>query len=102
MIYKFKSKASGDVILLGAVADKLLGIIGKAVTPQGIIEAHQMQAAISALQAAVAEDQAHREQFPVHPERDAEEPIALHQRAWPFIDLLQRSQAAGVPVVWGA
>ena len=102
MIYKFKSKASGDVILLGEVADKLLGLIGKDVTPQGIIEPDQMPSAIAALEAAVTADQAHREQHPVEPKRDAQAPVALHQRAWPFIDLLQRSHAAGVPVVWGA
>jgi hypothetical protein len=101
MIYKFKSKASGDVIMLGEVADKLLGIIGKDGTPQGILEVAQMPAAIAALESAVAADQAHREKYPVDPERDEQEPIALHQRAWPFLDLLQRSHAAGESVVWG-
>ena len=54
MIYKFKSKATGDLIMTQPVADRVLALIGKPPTPQGIIEVDQLPAAMSALEAAVA------------------------------------------------
>ena len=48
MIYKFKSKAAGDVIMLGPTGERVLGLIGKDATPQGIIEPAQMPAASKA------------------------------------------------------
>ena len=38
MIYKFKSKAAGDVIMLGASGDDVLRTIGKSPAAQGIVE----------------------------------------------------------------
>jgi Domain of unknown function (DUF1840) len=54
MIYKFKSKATGDLIMTQPVAERVLSLIGKPATPQGIIEVDQLQAAMSALEAAAA------------------------------------------------
>ena len=42
MIYKFKSKATGDLIMTQPVGDRVLSLIGKPATPQGIIEVDQM------------------------------------------------------------
>ncbi len=57
MLYKFKSKAAGDVIMLGANGDQVLRIVGKEPAPQGILEATALAAAIAALEAAVAADE---------------------------------------------
>ena len=51
MLYKFKSKATGDLILLEPQGRQFLSLIGKAVEPKGIIEADQMPEAIKALHA---------------------------------------------------
>ena len=48
MLYKFKSKATGDLILLEPQGRQFLILIGKAVEPKGIIEADQMPEAIKA------------------------------------------------------
>ena len=50
MLYKFKSKASGDLIMLEPNGRRMLEIIGKTPGPQGIIEVHQMAAAVAALE----------------------------------------------------
>ena len=45
MIYKFKSKAAGDLIMMGPSGDQVLRIIGKQPAPKGIIEPAAMAAA---------------------------------------------------------
>lgn len=101
MIYKFKSKASGDVIMLGPNGDQMLRILGRDAAPKGIVEVAHMAAAIAALRAAVAADEAPPEVDEQDEEAAARGGITLRQRLWPVIDLLERSLAAGEPVVWG-
>jgi len=54
MLYRFKSQASADVIMLEGNARQLLDIVGKSPSARGVITVEQMPAAISALEAAVA------------------------------------------------
>jgi len=103
MIYKFKSKAAGDVIMLAPGGDSVLRIIGKEPAAKGIIEAADMPAAMKAIEQAVAADEAARKQ----PEADDEakpgkgDGVTLRQRAWPLLEMMKRSHAAGEPIVWG-
>lgn len=97
MLYKFKSKDYGDVIMLELNGRRVLEIIGKEAGPKGIILPGQMPAAIEALQAAiVAEEAAEKEAGVVQGDGPG-----LRQRALPFIELLQRNHRAGHEVVWG-
>jgi len=95
MIYKFKSKAAGDVIMLPAHGDQLLRALGREPAAKGIFEVADMPAAISALQAAVDADEQPAESD------DKPAPVGLRQRFWPMVEMLRRAQAAGEPVVWG-
>lgn len=108
MLYKFKSKAAGDVIMLQANGDQILQIIGKEPGAKGIILPEQMPAAIAALERAIAQGQA--AQAPAADDRSkdkdddntpAAERVSLHQRATPFIDMLRRCHAADKEIVWG-
>ena len=54
MLYRFKSQASADVVMLETNARQLLDIIGKTSGTSGVITVDQMPGAISALEAAVA------------------------------------------------
>lgn len=106
MIYKFKSKAAGDVIMLGPTGDRVLAVMGKTPAPKGIIEPADMPAAMAALAAAVQADDAVRAQAASAEAADAvdspvREAISLRQRAWPLLVLMEHSLAADVPVVWG-
>jgi Domain of unknown function (DUF1840) len=97
MLYKFKSKAAGDVIMLEPSGNRVLTILGKEPAAQGIIEVADMGAAIAALEAAVAADEAATQnQDPSQRER-----VTLRQRAWPLVEMLKRAQRAGHPIVWG-
>ena len=104
MIYKFKSQAAADVIMLSLSGEQMLTIIGKEIAPQGIITVEQIPAAIAALKAAVAAHEADqaRRQAGLAPDPEVKgDSIMLRQRAAPFIDLLQCSAEAGKDVVWG-
>jgi len=104
MIYKFKSQADGDVIMLQLNGDQMLTIIGREPSPQGIITVQQIPAAIAALQAAIEVHEATQARRSAHPEEEIEvegDSVMLRQRAAPFIDLLSRSAQAGKDVVWG-
>jgi hypothetical protein len=100
MIYKFKSKAAGDVIMLGPNGDQMLRILGREPTAQGIVDVEQLAPAIAALRAAVrdAEAQAEDDQDEEASGRNA---VTLRQRLWPVIEMFERALAARQPVVWG-
>ena len=119
MLYKFKSSASGDVIMLAAHGDALLRVLGREPAPRGIIEVPAMALAIEQIQAAVQAAAA----TPDDPNRsntanqanqanqankankaddgDQEPTVGLRQRWWPMLQMLQRSLAERVPIVWG-
>ena len=102
MIYKFKSKAAGDVIMLGANGDQVLALIGKDRTPQGIIEPQQMAPAVAALVAAVAADDAARAAAAQADDAAGKpEGISLRQRAWPLVEMMKRALAENEPIIWG-
>ncbi len=110
MLYKFKSKTTGDLIMLQPSGRRLLDIIGKDTEPgsgdKGIILPAQMPAAIAALEVAIAKEEADhkaamaqalaRQEPPPHFEA-----VSLRQRALPFIEMLRRCEQAGHEIVWG-
>jgi hypothetical protein len=106
MLYKFKSKAAGDLIMLEPNGRRVLQIIGKDPGPKGIILPEEMPAAVNALDAAIAKEEAEQKaaieeakaKGEVPPKFDA---VSLRQRAVPFIDMLKRCEQAGKEIVWG-
>ena len=98
MLYKFKSKNTGDVIMLEPNGRRILEIIGKDAGPTGIILPGQMPAAIEALQAAITLEESGDDKKEGDVPGDAP---GLRQRAMPFIDMLQRNHTSGDDVVWG-
>lgn len=106
MMYKFKSKAAGDVIMMSPAGDEVLRLIGKAPGVQGIVEVAAMPSAIAALEQAVAADEAARAQAEKAAAADGQrlaprEGVTLRQRAWPLVEMMKRSAAEGADVVWG-
>ena len=106
MLYKFKSKAAGDLIMLEPNGRQVLEIIGKDAQPKGIILPEQMPAAISALEGAVEKDEAEHKAMLEEARAKGEPPprldaVSLRQRAVPFLDMLRRCEKAGQEIVWG-
>ena len=106
MLYKFKSKAAGDLIMLEPNGRRVLEIIGKDAGPKGIILPGQMGPAIHALEQAITTEEAEQQaaideakaKGQVPPRFDS---VSLRQRAVPFIDMLKRCEKAGKEIVWG-
>jgi hypothetical protein len=107
MLYKFKSKAAGDVIMLGPNGDQLLRIVGREPAPRGIFEVAAMPGLIAALTAAVAADEAARGRG-AGDAADAQDDggqaadrVSLRSRVWPLVEMLRRCEAAREVIVWG-
>ena len=110
MLYKFKSNAAGDLIMLEANGRRVLDIVGKDTSPassgKGILLPEEMAAAMAALQAAVTTEEAAQqaavaEALAEHRTPPRFDAIGLRQRAQPFIEMLRRCQTAGKEIVWG-
>jgi Domain of unknown function (DUF1840) len=109
MLYEFKSKAAGTVVMTGAVGDRMLAIIGRAPSAQGVFTPEQLGAAIEALRSAITAEKLAPK--PATPDSDDDETtekseqsgksISLAQRALPLIELLTAARAADKPVTWG-
>ena len=57
-VYRFKSRETGDLVMLEPHGKRLLEIIGKDPGAQGIVLPQQMPAAIQALRDAVVQEEA--------------------------------------------
>ena len=106
MIYKFKSKAAGDVIMTGPNGDHILRVIGKEPAPKGIVLPADMPAAIAALERAVLEEETARKEAEEKAAAEGatlppREGVTLRQRAWPLVEMMKRAQAANKEIVWG-
>lgn len=107
MIYKFKSKAAGDVVMMGPTGDQLLRLMGREPAPQGIFEVQDMPALRAALEQAVAQEEAARAQAEADAAAEGralpprEGAVSLRQRVWPLVEMMKRAEGAGHPIVWG-
>ena len=108
-MYKFKSRAAGDLIMLEPNGRQILSILGRndaASQAQGILLPEHMPEAIEKLEAAIQADEAHKAQL-IQEAKDKGEPaprfegISLRQRALPFIEMIKRSQKDEKEIVWG-
>ena len=108
MLYKFKSKAAGDVLMLGPHGDQLMRLVGREPAPRGIFEVDAMPGLIAALQAAVEADEATRQREDADaaqttaPRAGGGDGVSLRRRAWPLVEMLRRSHAAREVIVWGS
>lgn len=100
MLIKFQSKVGG-FSMFGDVATRLLKMLGHSGTVPGAIRAADIPDALQKLRSAVT--QAGPDRPAPGPGEDQEErqpPVTLQQRAYPLIDLLERSAKEDCDVLW--
>ncbi len=102
-MYRFKSKADGDLIMMAPVGDQLLRIIGREPATNGIIEVAALPQAIAALEQAIAAAELARgDARKVDDDDDrGASAIGVQQRAWPLLEMMRRSLAERADIVWG-
>jgi hypothetical protein len=103
-MYRFKSKADGDLIMMAPVGDQILRIIGREPAPKGIIEVASLPQAIQELEQAIAAAEMTRaDAREIEADDDAGGTLAigLQQRAWPLLEMMRRSLAERADIVWG-
>jgi len=101
MLYKFKSKVTGDLIMLESDAKRLLKIMGREDQVKGIFLAEQIPAAMSALELAIqAEADARAASDETVGQQDPKQ-VSLKQRSLPMLKMLQSCLAQSADVVWG-
>ncbi len=101
MLYKFKSKAAGDVIMLGANGDELLRVLGREPAAKGIIEPDRMADAMARIEAALRVEAAAGQARDAGDGASDKGGVTLRQRLWPMLEMLKRASAAREPIVWG-
>jgi len=101
MLYKFKSKVTGDLILLEPDAKRLLKIMGREDQVKGIFLAEQIPAAIATLEEAIqAELNAIASSKEVDGPQESKH-VSLRQRCMPMLKMLKSCQDQSADVVWG-
>lgn len=106
MIYKFRSKAGADVIMMGPQGDQVLAILGREPAGQGLLAVATLTQTMASLERAAADDDAAFAALQVEalaaglpqPRREG---ISLRQRVWPLLELMRHSLQAGQDVFWG-
>ena len=106
MLYKFKSGATADLVMLEPAGHRLLEVLGREPSDKGIFESADLPDLMRQLERAIEQeeamlDEAQRQaqgkgQTLVRPE------VSLRQRLWPMREMMRRSHAQGQPIVWGA
>ncbi len=107
MLVRFESSETAEVLMFAETAKMLLQAIGKETTARGTFTQPEMLAAAEALRQAVAQSEAAQPPVDEDEELDKKrkEPVVvLRQRAWPLIDMLERTARAGskAHIVWEA
>ena len=105
-VYRFRSRETGELVMLEPHAKRLLEILGKDPSGPGIILPEQMPAAVEALREAVVHEEAQRKRAKDEAQAQGDpppqfDPVSLRMRVTPFIEMLERCEKAGVDVVWG-
>jgi len=108
-MYKFKSRVTGDLIMLepnGRLLFKIIGKLDADAPGKGILLPADMPAAILALENAIIQEEQKRklreeEALQAGEPLAAPEGISLRLRVLPFIDMAKRCMHADKEIVWG-
>ena len=108
MLVRFLSIETGEILMFADAARPLLQVLGKATSARGTFTQAEMASAAQTLRDAVKRADAPPPP-PDEDERDEtgkkKEPVvAMSQRAWPMIDMLERTSKGGpkANIVWEA
>lgn len=109
MLVQFESSETAEILMFAETAHVLLQLVGKETTARGVFTQPEMLAAAAALRQATREapdlPDEDEEESAAEPGAKRKEPmVSLRQRAWPLIDMLERTARAGnsARIIWEA
>ncbi|MCU0942003.1 MAG: DUF1840 domain-containing protein [Hydrogenophaga sp.] len=105
-VYRFKSRETGDLVMLRPHGKRMLEILGKDPEAPGVLMPGDIPRAVDAIRAAVLAEEAEQKRLREEAEAKGEPPpmfetVSLRMRSTPFIEMLQRCEKEKVEVVWG-
>jgi hypothetical protein len=104
MLVTFRTKAHANITMFGDVAKQLLELLGHSGAIPSAIKAEDVPAALSRLEAAIAQRRAAEAEAPERDrdrdDYDAPRKVTLSQRAVPLLELLRAAAAKKADVMW--
>ena len=105
-LYRFKSRETGDVLMLHPHGKRVLEVLGKDPKAPGVVMPADLPGAVLALQEAAHEEELEQARQiaeaaakgEVAPEFDQ---VTMRMRIAPLVEMFERCERAGVEVVWG-
>ncbi|MDT8999625.1 DUF1840 domain-containing protein [Paucibacter sp. APW11] len=106
MLYKFKSKAGADVIMLEAQGKQVLQWLQRDPLAPGIVRHAEMAEAMGAIEAAITAEelrlQALIDEAVARGDAPPPQPaISARKRCWPLLELMRHSLQNQADLVWG-
>lgn len=106
MLVRFLSSETGEILMFAEAARPLLQAIGKETTARGTFTQAEMADAARRLSEAVknADTPPQDDEVDEKTGKKKEPVVAISQRAWPLIDMLERTSKGGpkANIVWEA
>ena len=105
MLVRFVSSETGELLMYAESAGPLLRAMGKETTRRGTFTRFEMLPAAEALRAAVARGEGGADRAADEEEDSKVVPVSTSARAWPLIDMLERTAKGGdkdAHIVWEA
>ncbi len=111
-IITFRSRAAGEIYMFRETAEEIFKVFGKPLGIRGVITPEEIPAALKARiekekellkEVKAKEDKAFREGKDLDKEKKSamEQTVYFTQRAYPFVEMLERSLKEDAPVTWG-
>ncbi len=102
MLVTFRTRPYSDITMFGKVAVTLIQMMGHSGTVPGAILGEDIPAALERLREALAKlaEEARPERDEEDDEDFLDEPVSLHKRALPLIELLEAAAADEASVSW--
>tara|TARA_R110000782_G_scaffold125788_3_gene217431 strand:- start:596 stop:916 length:321 start_codon:yes stop_codon:yes gene_type:complete len=103
MLIVFSSNATGDIIMFGDVAERMLELMGHSGTIPGAIAAKDVPVVLERLKAAIeAQNNEGHESDGMDVEIDDEDApqVSIAGRAFPLVQMLSRAAEEGCSVMW--
>lgn len=104
MLVRFVSSETGEILMFAEAARILLQALGKETIRRGAFTQDEMAAAAQTLREAVQRAEAPPPENPDEEEAGKLPVVGIGQRAWPLIDMLERTARGGskANIVWEA